>query len=46
MTARLMWAGARRKSKMGKYTWFILGFFIGGVCGIFIHAHLTDTLFV
>lgn len=31
---------------MHKYDYFLLGMWVGGVLGIFIHAYLTGTLFV
>jgi hypothetical protein len=30
---------------MGKDHFFLLGFFVGGITGILIHAYLTNTLF-
>lgn len=30
---------------MRKDTWFMLGFFLGGVTGVLIHAHISGTLF-
>ena len=29
---------------MGRSHFFLLGFFVGGICGILIHAYLTNTL--
>jgi hypothetical protein len=30
---------------MNKDNWFTLGFFIGGLFGIIVHAYITGTLF-